>query len=525
MKAARRVLTVLAVVGLAGLGTPGHATPTIPKERIPPDTPPEVRVHIEELYSRDPVTRAYGAVRLARLGDQAEVAIPFLIANLGDDVKLEWEQRETDSPLEEIKKRIRGLHKEQETTPGREAAYALSRLAATAAEPLLAALQDPNAEVRMNAARALGGIRDRKAVGPLIALLKDKDPDEAQRRRVRCQAAQALGRLGDTEATLHLIATLKDEHWEVRRDAVRALGEIKDPRALDPMLKMLSDMAHVRDAAAEALLETRDPRAVEPLIVALKDRNKAVRRVAARLLGAIGDRRAAQPLIFALKDTGSDVRLEVKLALQRMSGEDFEADPDDWQRWWDLEKAKEEVEEKVAGDRCVACIAALQSPNWAARAYAAKALGEIRDRRAVLPLRGVLWDRDGGVRSAAARALGEIKDPRAVEPLLAALSDADKTVREEAEFALRMITGANFAQDTRQWTQWWEQNKSDVDAKYKRSLEKKGKEEEGQKQRVGEVEREAPRKQSSSVVWLLILLIVAVGPVAALIVIRMMSPR
>ena len=73
--------------------------------------------------------------------------------------------------------------------------------------------------------------------------------------------------------------------WEVRWDAARALGEIKDPRAVEPLSAALKDEnEYVRKAAAYALGEIKDPRAVEPLIAALKDEELHVRWAAAEAL-------------------------------------------------------------------------------------------------------------------------------------------------------------------------------------------------------------------------------------------------
>jgi HEAT repeat protein len=55
---------------------------------------------------------------------------------------------------------------------------------------LIKALKDQEENVRMQAAWALGTIRDRRASDPLAAALKDSSP------RVRRQAAWALGSLG-----------------------------------------------------------------------------------------------------------------------------------------------------------------------------------------------------------------------------------------------------------------------------------------------------------------------------------------
>ncbi len=57
--------------------------------------------------------------------------------------------------------------------------------------------------------------------------------------------------------------------------------------------------------AAWALGEMRDPRAVEPLIAALKDKDYEVRVCAAIALGEMRDPRAVEPLIESMEDSGS----------------------------------------------------------------------------------------------------------------------------------------------------------------------------------------------------------------------------
>ena len=102
----------------------------------------------------------------------------------------------------------------------------------------------------------------------------------------------------------------------------------------------------------------------------------------------------------------------------------------------------------------------LKDTSWQIRWYAASALGEIKDPRAVEPLIATLKnDKNGYVRAMAAWALGEIKDPRAVEPLIAALSDESHGVRKSAPLALREITGKDFGKDPAKWQKWWEKNK------------------------------------------------------------------
>jgi HEAT repeat protein len=66
---------------------------------------------------------------------------------------------------------------------------------------------------------------------------------------------------------------------------------------------------------ADALGKLKDPWAVEPLLTLLVDSDPDVRKHAACALGAIGDPRAIGPLIAALGDESSDVREAAEGAL------------------------------------------------------------------------------------------------------------------------------------------------------------------------------------------------------------------
>jgi len=150
--------------------------------------------------------------------------------------------------------------------------------------------KDPG--VCSRAARALGRIGD-PALEPLARALHDR------KHRGRLYAAGVLGQIGGTRASESLAAALndKDESVPVRLAAAKALVEIGDARAVEPLIGMLeSGDVWLRGGAAEALGKTGDARAVEPLIAAL-DRDSPD---AAKALGMIGDARAVDPLVRAL---------------------------------------------------------------------------------------------------------------------------------------------------------------------------------------------------------------------------------
>ena len=43
---------------------------------------------------------------------------------------------------------------------------------------------------------------------------------------------EALGDLKDRRSVLPLIDALKDENWQIRKEAIEALGDIEDQRAM-----------------------------------------------------------------------------------------------------------------------------------------------------------------------------------------------------------------------------------------------------------------------------------------------------
>jgi len=92
-------------------------------------------------------------------------------------------------------------------------------------------IEDLNSDSCITSARAIGKLGDLGKEGhkevtlPLVWTLKN-DPSEIN----RSFSALELGLIGDRRATPYLIEALNDE-YEVRRDAVEALGEIGDKRA------------------------------------------------------------------------------------------------------------------------------------------------------------------------------------------------------------------------------------------------------------------------------------------------------
>jgi len=80
---------------------------------------------------------------------------------------------------------------------------------------------DKDLQVRVEAAKALGTIRDKNAVHPLLKALNGPDKD------VRLVVVWALGKVGDERAVEPLVKALSDPNEYVRRNAAKALRNLR----------------------------------------------------------------------------------------------------------------------------------------------------------------------------------------------------------------------------------------------------------------------------------------------------------
>lgn len=158
------------------------------------------------------------------------------------------------------------------------------------------------------AAKGLGHIGTPKAIEPLINVFR-QDWDDDETITAWQEASKALAAIGEA-ALLPLIEGLQDTNSIVCSGVIDALGQLRDPRAVDPLVSMLQDEdRQVRADAAEALGSIGDQHAVEPLVDLLSDEDWYVRCHACYALGDIGEISVYEALIGALHDTEPDVRI------------------------------------------------------------------------------------------------------------------------------------------------------------------------------------------------------------------------
>jgi PKD repeat protein len=120
-----------------------------------------------------------------------------------------------------------------------------------------------------------------------------------------------------------LVSASKDEVYSVRLNALDALKELDEERAVEPITSVLlsDEETTIRIHAAEALGQIGGEAVVEPLIEALGDENSLVRANVAEALGKVGDERAVGPLTDLLNDDSESVRRNAEEALERIQSQ------------------------------------------------------------------------------------------------------------------------------------------------------------------------------------------------------------
>jgi FOG: HEAT repeat len=346
---------------------------------------------------------------------------------------------------------------------------------------ITALLQGPD-EAREAALDALIAAGE-AAIDPLIALLAGYESWEAYAAAPQpFNAAEAALIAIGTPAVLPLIAALHSQRWGEEMGAIYCLGELRDPRAIQPLIErldadrdrlsaighalagfgaqalrpLIDALAHgansARRGAAHLLGQYRDPLAASALIAALADPDAGVRAAAAGALAAHADARAVEPLIAVLADEDPAVRENAVRALGetalRLGGRrSLEAlrgaltDTD-----WGTRQSAAEMLARLGADADGQARALLQadlrSTEAELRLGAAWSLlpliEQMPDARTQVAeaLAPLLYHADPRISASAALALGELGDRRAVPALRAARRAGDSQLRHAAQHAL-----------------------------------------------------------------------------------------
>jgi HEAT repeat protein len=212
-----------------------------------------------------------------------------------------------------------------------EAPIATSKL-----EALRQVLFDDNEGRALEVAAVLGGLTAPNAGDPLIELLAaGTSPKKAQAALDALGKLAAVGALGSARGMEVLDLYAGHRNVELRTQAVKALGALKDPAVVPTLLTRLGDEApEVRAAAGEALAARKETKATPRLFALLKrgDAGAAAPLAVlatpdivpqiAELAGSVDDGVLAAALGEYVKrtDVPDKLRVDVLRTISRLSG-------------------------------------------------------------------------------------------------------------------------------------------------------------------------------------------------------------
>ena len=280
-----------------------------------------------------------------------------------------------------------------------------------------------------------GGCAEKKAQ-EVVKDLKYGDPE------VRDAAAKQLLGLGSF-AVGPLVEVLEDGEAQEQYIAVQILGKLRDPRAVEPLMKVAAghEHEHVQAAAIEALGILGDARALPMIQHALADSMEVVRDRAAFVIGGFRDPSVVPAVIEALRDTSATVRKSAISSILRLRPTVFHSERALQDGKPDAEPLPPGVSTRVLTDGIAQRV---DDSDETVRYVAVQALGRLRDTTTVDLLIRKLDDRSTYVRQEAATALSLIGDRRAVEPLIDFLARSDRLEEPVIKRALKALTGRTF---------------------------------------------------------------------------------
>lgn len=184
-------------------------------------------------------------------------------------------------------------------------------------------IADKNAELREAATMALGRLKDRSVTPQLVEVALD-DPDA----EVRRLAGKAMKLVGDVSAIKRIAPYLANKEKHVRVRAARALGEINDVRAVPDLIEGL----YVKVRSISRL----DPfnRGVGAGTTVSASGGSTITRVKSPAASKMG----GSSLLLRKEPTDSTNFEENQAALdslKKITGQDFDFSKNKWRTWWE----------------------------------------------------------------------------------------------------------------------------------------------------------------------------------------------
>lgn len=176
-------------------------------------------------------------------------------------------------------------------------------------QTLIRGLQDPDRDIRMQTAMALGSTREAGVAEALVARL-GADQDATVRETLTWACVQHAD-----EVLPLVVELLHDESADTRRQAAHVLSKIADPSIAGQLSGVIADDdPQVAIKAYRAAASTNDPAVVPALAARLGQGDQELRDALASAFSNLGGH-GVETLVRALADTDAEVRAHAAQAL------------------------------------------------------------------------------------------------------------------------------------------------------------------------------------------------------------------
>jgi hypothetical protein len=179
------------------------------------------------------------------------------------------------------------------------------KLAGADLDQIMADLKSPELETRRAALRQFNGAEVVSPSAELVELVAGLALDSDS--FVRMTAANFLGTYGTTNQVPVLLKLLKDSDWSVRQPTVKALGRLKDERAIQPLVDQVARGSNMYGQDASSALINFGAAAEKAVIGLLNERSIETQRQACSILQQIGTSESLEPLQKLIGDSDQQV--------------------------------------------------------------------------------------------------------------------------------------------------------------------------------------------------------------------------
>jgi HEAT repeat protein len=404
------------------------------------------RENLDKLLNDEDVEVRRNALERLR-GKSGEGYIRMLLRAMED---MTWRVRNTamdilleEHPVDEfIDGLIHLLYIDDNAGARNSAIEALIRLNKKATPFLIEAFRTPNRDVRKFIIDVLGEYEDDRSLPLMLDALKDDDEN------VRATSIEHIGKIRESSVVEALIEILESDDIWTAYPAADALGRIGDKRAIPSLMKAL-DKKTLVGPAIKAISSIADPMTLDSLVPFLEDTSKTLQEeailgiarfyhkgiseevIAEAIKGRFGDK-VLETLFEHIWSPKHDIRISAILILGMMKEERaltplLEISED--------ENFREDVRRAlvfIGKGRPESLLGLFETDNIYQKRFLCEVAGIIASPVYYETLEKLLTDKDGHVRSFAAIAISQLGNLKAIEPLKKLLADPYEDVQEAA---------------------------------------------------------------------------------------------